>query len=279
MKILVSRMMAYGDVLVATAVLPALKRKFPEATIDFQTACPDILFNNPYVDKLVFEVEDKYDLVIPLDMSYESQPNGNILQVYADIAGVSIADCQPFLNCGQVNKPLVNDYVVIHAGKTNWVGRNWEKQKFNELAIKIHDAGFQIVCVGGPEDYFVPSDCDVRGKTNLGQLATIIKDCKLFVGIDSFPMHVAQTFNIPGVVFFGSIKAETRIYRPNIRWVSDFTLPCLGCHHRKPAPSVATHECETKTLACEKNVTVDQMWTAMQSILFSNTESRQQESA
>jgi len=279
MKILITRMFARGDVLVATAILPALKKKFPDAIIDFQTACPDVMVNNPYIDKLVFEVEGEYDLHIQLDMSYESRPTDNILHVYAELAGVPIQDCMPFLNCSQVNKPLLDNYVVVHAGNTNWAGRNWDKSKFKELAIRIHDAGHQIICVGGPEDYFVPSDCDVRGKTTIGQLATIMKDSRLFVGIDSFPMHVAQTFNIPSVVFFGSIRGDTRIYRQNAKWVSDFTLPCLGCHHRKQAPSVATHECETGTLDCINNVSVNQMWDAISMELFGNTESRQQESA
>lgn len=278
MNILVSRMGARGDVLIASAILPALKKKYKDAVIDFQTEFPDVLYNNPYVDRLVFEVNPMgYDLIIGLDMAYENEPDKNILQAYADVARVDVKDCEPYINCSQVNKPLLDGYVVVHAGNTNWAGRNWIPERFKELAMNIHNAGYQIICVGSKEDTFVPSDCDVRGKSTMGQLATIIKDAKLFIGIDSFPMHVAQTFNVPGVVFFGSIRPETRVFRKNIKAVNDISLPCIGCHNRKIA-SVATHECETGTLACEKNISVDTMWVAVQS-LIANAESRNQESS
>ncbi len=274
MNILITRMGARGDVLVATAILPALKKKFPDSVIDFKTAFPDMLYNNQYVDRLVFDTSTyKYDLEINLDMSYENRPTENMLSVYADIAQVDINDCVPYINCSQVNKELFNNYVVVHAGNTNWVGRNWISSRFKELAMLIHNKGYQMICVGEKEDNFVPCDADARGKTSLGQLATIIKDCKLFVGIDSLPMHIAQTFNKPGVVFFGSVKPETRIYTKNIKAVSDTSLPCIGCHNRKTS-SIATHECETKTLACEKNVEVDMMWKEVNQLL-SNAESGQ----
>lgn len=272
MNILVSRLGARGDVLAATGILPALKKKYPDSKIDFKTDFPDILFNNDYIDRLIFEAPTTdYDLHIDLDMSYENRPNENIMAVYADVAQVNINDCQTYINCSQVNKELFKDYVVIHAGNTNWVGRNWMPSRFKELALKIHNAGHQIICVGTKDDNFIPCDNDTRGKTTLGQLATIIKDCKLFVGIDSLPLHIAQVFDKKGVVFFGSIKPETRIYTKNIKAVNDKSLPCIGCHHKKMG-AVTTTLCETQTLDCEKNIEVETMWKVI-SELLSDTES------
>ena len=90
---------------------------------------------------------------------------------------------------------------------------------------------------------------------------------KAFVGIDSLPMHIAQAFDVPGVSFFGCILPETRLYSKNMQGITAVDLPCLGCHHRKPAPSTVTQICDTGTLDCIKNVTVDDMWRKVKNML------------
>jgi len=54
-RILVIKLRAVGDVQLATAVLPNLRRAFPTATIDFltETPCDTILDGNPYINSVV----------------------------------------------------------------------------------------------------------------------------------------------------------------------------------------------------------------------------------
>jgi ADP-heptose:LPS heptosyltransferase len=261
-NILVKREAAHGDVLVAAAVVPALKKKFPGSIIYFKTKCPTVLVGNPHIDFLIDTVPDNitFNYVCDLDLAYERRPHTHILQSYADEAGVKLEDCEMSIPTARVNKPLFNNYVVIHAGHTNWVGRNWHEDRWEELAIRIHDAGYQIICVGRGADYAVSCDADCRNQTSINELATIIQDSKLFIGIDSLPFHIAQAVKTPAVVFFGSIKPELRIVNDNVTPVTAKNLACLGCHHRKPAPSTVTNQCETKTLECEKSVSVDDIW-------------------
>jgi heptosyltransferase-2 len=81
-KILIINLDAMGDVLMTTAQLPALKRKFPESTIYWITlknAAP-LLFNNPIVDHVYnFDAESililqqmKFDYVMNVDKSQQS---------------------------------------------------------------------------------------------------------------------------------------------------------------------------------------------------------------
>jgi len=81
-KILIINLDAIGDVLMTTAQLPALKRKFPESTIYWVTlknAAP-LLFNNPLVDHVYnFGAESililqqmKFDYVMNVDKSQHS---------------------------------------------------------------------------------------------------------------------------------------------------------------------------------------------------------------
>jgi len=81
-KILIINFDAMGDVLMTTAQLPALKRKYPESTIHWTTlnnAAP-LLLNNPLVDQVfVYNAESlsiilqiEYDLVLNVDKSQRS---------------------------------------------------------------------------------------------------------------------------------------------------------------------------------------------------------------
>ena len=259
-SIVIRRQAAHGDVLVAAAIAPALKKMYPGCKVMFSTICPEVLEGNPHIDKVVADSElgeRSFHLYYNLDMAYEYRPNCNILKAYADIVGVSVDDCSMFINTKQFEVP--EEYIVIHAGRTNWVGREWSAIKFDILSKQLQQSGHKVICIGTPSDNKVTCDIDLRGKTSIAELSYVIKNAKLFVGIDSFPMHIAQVFDVPGVCFFGSITPSTRIISKKMIPVVAQGLKCLGCHHRQHAPCVVTSVCETQFLDCINQVTVAQM--------------------
>ncbi len=262
--ILIQRQAANGDVLLAAALAPALKQKYPNCSIKFATECPEILKDNPWIDKVVEIGEDfQFDLFINLDMAYEYRPLTNILNAYADVAGVKVSDCKMALSTEDV-QDLPPKYVVIHAGKTLWAGRNWTTLKFDQLSARLKAAGHVIVTVGTTYDHKpVCTDLDLRGQTTIQQMAEVISRSSLFIGIDSMPMHIAQAFDISGVAFFGSVKPETRIVSKRMRPVTAVGLKCLGCHHRKSLPCVATTTCDIGTPDCINTLSVDAMFKAI----------------
>jgi len=265
-SIVIRRQAAHGDVLVAAAIAPALKKMYPGCKVMFSTICPEVLEGNPHIDKVVADEdlgERSFHLYYNLDMAYEYRPHSNLLKAYADVVGVSVDDCSLFLNTKVVDN-LPDEYVVLHAGRTNWAGRDWSSMKFDILSKQIQQSGHKVVCIGTLADNKVTCDLDLRGKTSISELAYVIKNAKLFVGIDSFPMHVAQTFDVPGVCFFGSIKPSTRIVSKNMVPVVAGDLKCLGCHHRQHAPCVVTSSCETQFLDCINQVSVAQMMERIQ---------------
>jgi ADP-heptose:LPS heptosyltransferase/GT2 family glycosyltransferase len=268
-NILIRRQAAHGDVLIAGGVAAALKKKYPDCKIIFSTLCTEVLEGNPYIDWLIEDKqlsERQFQVYFNLDMAYEYRPHTNILASYAEMVGVSPEDCKLYLKHEEVSG-LPSDYIVVHPGKTYWAGRDWSSHKFEVLVSRLRKAGHNVVVVGTLADQSILCDADFRGKTNIPQLAGIIKKAKLFVGIDSFPMHIAQTFDVPGVAFFGSIKPSTRIINPKMRGVTAGGLPCLGCHHRQLPPCVSTSVCETQMSDCINQVSVDQMMRQIEDVL------------
>lgn len=268
-NILVRRQSAYGDVLVATAILPALKVKYPDAHLLFNTRCPEVLKENPFITKILTneQVSERlFQVLINLDMTYEARPFTNILEAYADAAGVDVADCQTFMATQKVEN-LPQKYVVVHAGQTMWAGRNWTPHKFEAIAQRIAGHGYKVVCVGRKGDNKVTSHLDLRGNTTFAQLGYVIQNARLFVGIDSCPMHIAQTFNVPGVAFFGCIDPLTRLYNDSIVPITAKGLECIGCHHRKMPPVTSTNFCENGSLDCVGKVTIDNFWNKIEELL------------
>lgn len=81
-KILIINLDAMGDVLMTTAQLPAIKRKYPESTIYWITLknAVGLLYNNHYIDRVFpFEFESKlilsqmkFDIIMNVDKSLRS---------------------------------------------------------------------------------------------------------------------------------------------------------------------------------------------------------------
>lgn len=261
-NIIIKRSTAHGDVLTAAAVCPALKKKYPDCHITFNTVCQDVIEGNPYIDKVVtsYEMsERKFDLYFNLDMAYEYRPHTNILEAYADVVGVKIDNCKLYVPTEEPPIKLPDSYIVLHAGKTRWPGRDWSQHKFEVLASKLSAEGHTVVAVGTNRDNPITTDINLRGRTTIPQLAHVIENADLLIGIDSFPMHIAQAVKAPAVCFFGAVDPKTRLIGDTVTPVVANGLGCLGCHHRQPVPCTQLLHCETVTQDCINMVSVENM--------------------
>jgi ADP-heptose:LPS heptosyltransferase/GT2 family glycosyltransferase len=267
-KIAILRGAAIGDVLAAEAVVEKIKSVSPFAEIDFFTSCPDMLKNNPHI-KNIYPVEaagaysNQYACLINLDLRYEKESHENMIEVYYKAAGFTKEEMEEetdgylspkiYLTEEEIkagastlmygseadSKSIWLTWVVFHTGRTNWSGRNLPVEKFRKAAEWLIGKGWDIVEIGdkATEPLGVES-LDLRGKLTVRETAAVMKHCRLFVGIDSFPWHIAQCFDIPSVVTFGMINPDTRIYPKNEKCypVQAKKVKCLGCHHEQIPP-------------------------------------------
>jgi len=271
-NILIKREAAFGDVLIAAAVAPALKKKYPKSKIIFCTKHHEVLVGNPFIDRIIEDIDSTerlFQYYCNFDMAYEYRPNKPILECFADLAGVDEEDCEFYLRVDKV-EGLPEKYIVIHAGQTLWAGRNWSGFKFGVIAGRLQDAGYKVVCIGMKSDHKVVCDLDLRQKTTIQEMAYVIQNADLFIGIDSLPMHIAQIMDIKGVVFFGSTDPNLRIYNKKMVALRQENLPCIACHHRKPRPCYVTEFCEIGTMDCINQISIDDMWSKTEEALSSS---------
>jgi heptosyltransferase-3 len=110
------------------------------------------------------------------------------------------------------------DYIVIHHG-TRWRRKRWPQEKWIEAGRELLKLAPQLVISTGPDaeeiqlaDNLVTAlgarAVSTRGKLSWAQLAGLLYDAKLFVGVDTAAMHLAAACQCPTVAIFGDTVAK-----------------------------------------------------------------------
>ena len=141
---------------------------------------------------------------------------------------------------------LSDSSLIIISPTSRWRFKLWGVERFVELIDYLQDRfHFTIVIVGGDDqiDKEIAAEIvglckanviDLTGKTTLLELAALIERGRLFVGVDSAPMHIAAAMNIPTVGIFG--PTDSIVWGPwdsgkgNCKAVAMNELSCLPCN-------------------------------------------------
>lgn len=263
----VRRREAIGDVLLITPLIAELRRQNPRSEIYVETNHPELFRDNPAVTKAgaAFPEVYRWATLIDLDMSYENQPETNIVDAYFKTAHIVphpdaliLPQIFPSLMDRQMAAALLGKkkWIAIHPGPTTWKGKNWPWERWEELCRELLAADWRVLLVGtrGPS---LPNFMDLRGKTDFHQLTAIINRCRLFVGVDSFPMHVATSQGIPVVGLFGASDPRY-ILQASAQYAVRGTADCAGARHRVAGQTYV--DCDG---ACMESITVDQVLQAI----------------
>lgn len=140
--------------------------------------------------------------------------------------------------------------IALHPGSGSYsLARRWPIARYAELGRRLHhDYHARLLLIGGPEerpliqhllDLLAHPDWaeDATSAQTPHQLAARLSRCALFVGNDSFPMHLAAAVGIPTVAIFGPSNAEAwGPYTPDTpartRIVRRTDLACMPCIYR-----------------------------------------------
>jgi lipopolysaccharide heptosyltransferase II len=98
----------------------------------------------------------------------------------------------------------------------------------------------------------------VAGKTTLRQTAAVLKYCKLFIGNDTGPMHLASAVGVPVIEISahprdGSLSHHNSPYR-----FGPWGIPAIGLQPKTARPP-CQGACTAQEAHCIRNVSVDQV--------------------
>jgi lipopolysaccharide heptosyltransferase II len=156
----------------------------------------------------------------------------------------------------------IKKMIGIHAGG-GWISRRWEYSKFSILSKKIkYELGADVVFVGGDvggasEDEINKkiiiesgfSIINMINKFSLSELCAFLKICKVFIGNDSGPMHIASALNIHVVAILGPTNSlRTGPYGDKSKIIQHHTN-CQPCRNRN-----------CKKMECMESITVKEVF-------------------
>jgi len=102
------------------------------------------------------------------------------------------------------------EYVLIHPG-AKWKPRRWPKECYGELVKKLNSNGISCkILINKSErdlhEFFLPfqnNTCKIVHTSHIHDLIEAIKGCKLFIGNDSGPAHLANLLIKQTIVLWG----------------------------------------------------------------------------
>lgn len=135
-------------------------------------------------------------------------------------------------------------FVQIHPG-SRWLFKCWPAERTAGLVTRLAEDGLAVVLTGAPDareralaDAILAAlgpaararVADVVGALSLRELAALTARARLFVGVDSAPMHIAAAMGTPTVALFGpSGEHEWGPWQVAQRVVTSRVHPCRPC--------------------------------------------------
>jgi len=108
-------------------------------------------------------------------------------------------------------------YIVVHPA-ARWFFKCWEDDRFAEVIQTLANEGWTVILTGAPNEQEMQlvdsilskvrseNVYSLAGKLSLNTLAALIEGARLFIGVDSAPMHMAAALQIDTVALFGPSK-------------------------------------------------------------------------
>lgn len=136
--------------------------------------------------------------------------------------------------------------------------KEWSFDRWNELAQGLAKEGHRLMQVGTPMDPLISGAQDLRGQTSLADMTAILEQARLFIGLESGPMHIAAAVGTPSVIIYGG---RTRPWETGYPWhwhVADTTIPCAGCALNTGCPY---------DVKCMEGISVEAVWETVERAL------------
>lgn len=161
-------------------------------------------------------------------------------------------------------------FIHIHPA-SRWFFKCWSVERMTALIDRLHDAGHAVVLSAAPSDSEMAMIAAIQtrlkrpalslaGQLSLKELAALTARARLFVGVDSAPMHIAAAMGTPTVALFGpSGDVEWGPWGVAHRVVASDAHPCRPC---------GIDGCGGgKRSDCLENLPVDRVYRAVQELL------------
>jgi heptosyltransferase-3 len=161
-------------------------------------------------------------------------------------------------------------FAVLHA-TSRWSFKEWIPQRWAEVIDSVSALGFNMVLSGGPDPREretvsriqslarVPT-VSIAGAVSLHEFGHILGRAKLFLGVDTFAMHLAAAMQTPTVPLFGPSQLTAWTPWQNRAAVPPTLCQCDGSQYRScanPVSKCLNHLTVASVLECVSQLGVN----------------------
>jgi lipopolysaccharide heptosyltransferase II len=148
-----------------------------------------------------------------------------------------------------------------------WVTKNWPIEHIARLCDLLATENIRVVLTGEQKDKTLvrqltaltkSKPVNFVGKTNILQLAALIKKCRAYLTPDSAPMHLASAMGVPFVALFGPTDSVRHLPPSKKFAVIKKDLTCSPCYGTT---------CKITTQACMREITPDDVFRKIKELL------------
>ena len=145
------------------------------------------------------------------------------------------------------------------AASPRWSTKNWPPEHIIKLCDLLAVRNIRVVLTGQNKDSYLArhivskaksKPVNFVGKTNILQLAALMRRCKVYISPDSAPLHVAAAMNTPIIGLFGPTDPLRHMPPAAKKIIFNRELKCAPCY---------SGVCKIKTHLCMKEITPEQV--------------------
>ena len=235
-SIVIVRPGAYGDLLMLTPLVRALRQQFPLSTVTvacaeaYGAALRGVVATLPYPMRESELLE--FDHVIWMEDTLEAEVAKDTLgvEVFAQKAGISLSDGSHLdyvvseIEAAEVNQQLPakdsakKPRIAIQCRASTPL-RTYSTEKWVEVIRGLWRKNCEIFLLGAPNeitgfDSEENSVVDIHNMTTIPlsfrQSASVLATADLFIGVDSSLTHVAGALGVPSISLHGPVAADVR---------------------------------------------------------------------
>lgn len=170
--------------------------------------------------------------------------------------GIELTDPTLELWPRQVDFSFIDEFLSSHwlsanqkivgisiSASQRWLSKNWPLEHLVKLCEELALRDIRVVITGTSKDLAESNILmeklknkkviNACAKTNVNQLACLIKKCSVFVSADSSPLHIASAVETPFIALFGPTDPRRHLLPAKDYVVIKKGLPCSPCYRTR----------------------------------------------
>lgn len=208
--VILKRSGALGDIVMMEPVMRYYAGKGYNIVVDIPAEA-FMLYNQHYFPVKHISQFDKgrisAEKIVDLDLAYEVKPRQSYQKSYFEFCGIpdyELTRPQLYPYIDEKTKRF-KKYCVIHIDKRETNHRNIYGIDWKKVSRHLEALGFAVVQIGKGKHESIGIEYNT---VNVGDMKHLIGGADLFIGVDSAPSHIAVAYNIPSIIFFGSVNPD-----------------------------------------------------------------------